>query len=502
MGTTLTGTTPQDTYDSLIKVTDNGPLSGTAKYLSDGLGNDSALALSTTAVGIGTNNPVDTIGYGRALDIQSATGAAIYLRDSDAPTTDYAFVAFDANDDGLKINNQTSSGFIRFNTNSTEKMRITSTGNVGIGTSSPSGKLHAQDINGGFLFDGSGATYNRFKSTTSSAAVGRDLLFSAQNSGTTPDLYITSAGNVGIGTDSPTAGYKLDLRGRAITYNSGYLADFVSTDSNASAIQLYADNTNVSIVQGGTSAVPMTFFIGGSERMRITSAGNVGIGTSSPISKLNIDGGTGDTTANDTILSLTRTSSTSNVLSGKLVLTAPNTYSQNLVFRIKTTASSAEDPSYYSDIVAITNNGLTFNGDTAAANALDDYEEGTWTMGLLFGGASTGITYFLNGGTYTKIGRKVTVNGILSLTNKGSATGDATLTGLPFTIGTGFTYYSAPATTASAITSTGSIQGRGGSASTIINLEQHDPASGANASLTNANFANNSDITISFTYFV
>jgi hypothetical protein len=54
MGTTLTGTTPATTYDSLIKVTDNGPLSGTAKYLSDGLGNDSALAVSTTAVGIGT----------------------------------------------------------------------------------------------------------------------------------------------------------------------------------------------------------------------------------------------------------------------------------------------------------------------------------------------------------------------------------------------------------------------------------------------------------------
>ena len=51
MGTTLTGTTPQDTYDSLIKVTDNGPLSGTAKYLSDGLGNDSVLALSTSKVG-------------------------------------------------------------------------------------------------------------------------------------------------------------------------------------------------------------------------------------------------------------------------------------------------------------------------------------------------------------------------------------------------------------------------------------------------------------------
>ena len=54
MGTSLTGTKPKDTYDSLIKVTDNGPLSGTMKTLTDGLGNDSVLALSTTAAGIGT----------------------------------------------------------------------------------------------------------------------------------------------------------------------------------------------------------------------------------------------------------------------------------------------------------------------------------------------------------------------------------------------------------------------------------------------------------------
>jgi hypothetical protein len=61
MGTTLTGTKPKDTYDSLIKVTDNGPISGTAKYLSDGLGNDSKLALSTGNVGIGTDAPAATL---------------------------------------------------------------------------------------------------------------------------------------------------------------------------------------------------------------------------------------------------------------------------------------------------------------------------------------------------------------------------------------------------------------------------------------------------------
>jgi hypothetical protein len=52
MGTTLTVTTPQDTYDSLIKVTDNGPLTGSLKKLTDGLGNDSSLSLSTTAASL------------------------------------------------------------------------------------------------------------------------------------------------------------------------------------------------------------------------------------------------------------------------------------------------------------------------------------------------------------------------------------------------------------------------------------------------------------------
>ena len=98
MGTTLTGTTPQDTYDSLIKVTDNGPLSGTLKALSDGLGNDSTLSLSTTAasiagtlavatgtnlatasgnVGIGTSSPANKLvvksgGYGAVASFLDA----------------------------------------------------------------------------------------------------------------------------------------------------------------------------------------------------------------------------------------------------------------------------------------------------------------------------------------------------------------------------------------------------------------------------------------------
>ena len=79
--------------------------------------------------------------------------------------------------------------------------------------------------------------------------------------------------------------------------------------------------------------------------------------------------------------------------------------------------------------------GITFGSDTAAANQLDEYEEGTWTPSLEIGGSSTGITYSsLRGGNYTKIGRQVTVNFAFTLTSKGSATGDAHISGLPFAV--------------------------------------------------------------------
>ena len=79
---------------------------------------------------------------------------------------------------------------------------------------------------------------------------------------------------------------------------------------------------------------------------------------------------------------------------------------------------------------------MCFGNDTAAANALDDYEEGQWTPTLQFGGSSTGISYGNNrGGSYVKIGRMVFIHCRIELSNKGSSSGDATIHGLPFTQG-------------------------------------------------------------------
>jgi len=173
----------------------------------------------------------------------------------------------------------------------------------------------------------------------------------------------------------------------------------------------------------------------GNDSALALSTSAVGIGTSSPIGNLNVNGGTGDTTANDTVLTLNRTSSTSNVLAAKIVLTAPSTYQQNLNFRLKTTASSAEDPSYYTDIMRVTADGLCFGSDTAAANALDDYEEGTWTP-VFYGDITAGsYTYAtsISGGGYRKIGSQVTVwCSLIDVSQSVAGSGQMVVSGLPF----------------------------------------------------------------------
>lgn len=70
---------------------------------------------------------------------------------------------------------------------------------------------------------------------------------------------------------------------------------------------------------------------------------------------------------------------------------------------------------------------------SADVHTLDDYEEGSWTPAMTFGGGSTGITYALQSGTYQKIGSAVFFRCYVVLSAKGSSTGDALITGLPFT---------------------------------------------------------------------
>ena len=71
--------------------------------------------------------------------------------------------------------------------------------------------------------------------------------------------------------------------------------------------------------------------------------------------------------------------------------------------------------------------GILFGGDTASANNLDDYEEGTYSF------TGTAVGTVSGGGNYVKIGRVVHINGLATNFSDSSSGSGITLQGLPFT---------------------------------------------------------------------
>ena len=122
---------------------------------------------------------------------------------------------------------------------------------------------------------------------------------------------------------------------------------------------------------------------------------------------------------------------------GVVTLTAPNTNTDRTITLPDETVSLTGAPAGLDDVggVARATSGLLFNGDTAAANALDDYEEGTWTPVLTRNTAPT-IAYTLQQADYTKIGNMVTISMSLLITSVTAQGGNVTfVSGLPFSNG-------------------------------------------------------------------
>jgi hypothetical protein len=164
-------------------------------------------------------------------------------------------------------------------------MRINPAGNVGIGTTSPTSKLHVWNDKievTGFPAAGSPFTFLESNYNDQSAVAIKFLNYNPSN-GYDSDLGIQlmntggsmfdamiikgSSGNVGIGTNSPTQ--LLTVNGAA-----GYLFTAQENSSNNVRFQVYVDANETSLVSGyNTTAKPMTFYVSSSERMRIGTNG-------------------------------------------------------------------------------------------------------------------------------------------------------------------------------------------------------------------------------------
>jgi hypothetical protein len=157
----------------------------------------------------------------------------------------------------------------------------------------------------------------------------------------------------------------------------------------------------------GTAGDPITF----TQAMTLDASGNLGIGTSSPSVRLHIKGPA------QTVSVLRLEPSTSTTIysqvqgnNGDLTLQAdPGNAegSTSMRFEVDGTERMRIDSSGY---LRLAGGGIQFNGDTAAANALDDYEEGTWTP-VISDGTNNATMGVSAQGRYTKIGNLVTVTG-------------------------------------------------------------------------------------------
>lgn len=140
-------------------------------------------------------------------------------------------------------------------------------------------------------------------------------------------------------------------------------------------------------------------------------------------------------------------------------------------------------------------------GGTAAANLLDDYEEGTWTPALTFAAGSGTITYSLQEGTYTKVGDTISIRGRMTLTSIASRTGNVDIIGLPFTSYNQFQAANAAYASGMSITAGQSITAVITNSSTIMRLYLWDLASGV-SNLQDTEISDTLDIMFEATYKV
>jgi hypothetical protein len=382
-------------------------------------------------VGVGTSSPQKTF---HVLNPGSTYQADLRLGGT---STYYFDLSHDPATTGKTIYNAyalsgTSHGH-QFQVAGTNALLIDSSGRVGIGTTAPNRKLEVSDAGADNFIrvNTTGATKSGIEFASSGTAYSQ-LYFTNVSPYDLSLLQQYTTGSLILGTNS-TEKARLTSSGQLLVGTSTSRAVTAGTSGNweprLQVTKTGIDAANIAAYSFSTYAVDL--------------GGGLGIGPDIVLARSNSDTeGTQTAIANNMLLGrITFNGSDGTAFqSGAFIAAASDgqTWASGdcptrLVF--STTSDSASSPTERMRItstgqVRLAGAGITFNGDTAAANELDDYEEGTWTPTL--GGTAT---YSFQSATYTKVGRQVTVNCYLDVSAIGTGS-TSIISGLPFTVGT------------------------------------------------------------------
>ena len=248
-------------------------------------------------VGIGTDNP------GAKTHIDSTTSNTPLV--VEASQTNRSRIVFRNNvETGTECNIELFDDDLRFVTNSGERLRITSNGKVGIDNTTPhrqlvvgdggdiscfgaNGGIYFGTSTGGFRNNGAIARAEQAGYHVSGSQVGdlvmapeadKDLIFSSGSTNTMYErLRLKTGGNIGINDSGPN--FHLDVNGN-IALREGQVLTWHDGSGNKAG-DIYMDSSDNFVIRNTSSVA---------ERLRITSAGLMGVGTNSPATNLDVNG--------------------------------------------------------------------------------------------------------------------------------------------------------------------------------------------------------------------